>query len=275
MFAILSDFFQKNNIRLVSAIPLDVCNCRKPYLLEREGITDGGTAILFAVPYRTPTCDLPERNISAYAVSKDYHGYFDSLFEKILPVLREAFPTEKFAGFSDHSPIDEVDAAARAGLGILGDNGLLITEDYSSFVFLGEICTSARLPAHPREPVHCEGCGACKRICPATNGVSCLSALTQKKGELTEEEQSLLRACDTVWGCDLCQDVCPHTVRALRAGTVYTEIPYFYDTPIPRLSLTLLDGMSDAEFSARAYAWRRRETVARNLKTIRKGDSEC
>ena len=103
----------------------------------------------------------------------------------------------------------------------------------------------------------------------------CLSSLTQKKGTLTSREQAFLRASGTVWGCDLCQDVCPHTARARRAGTVYTEISYFYEQPIAFLSLPRLAEMSEEEFSSRAYAWRRRETIERNLNIIEKGEPLC
>ena len=87
--------------------PLSLCECTqtRPYLLERAEITEG-TAFLFAIPYYTTKCDDPARNISAYAVSRDYHLFLRELFARILPRLREKFPNNRFAGFVDHSPID-------------------------------------------------------------------------------------------------------------------------------------------------------------------------
>jgi len=275
MFSILSIFFQKHGIELYAPIPLSACKLQKAYLLEREGIGSTGTAVLFAVPYRTPACEEPQRNLSSYAVCRDYHAYFSALFDEILPVLRETFPSEAFAGFADHAPINEVDAAARAGLGVLGSNGLLLTKKHSSFVFLGGIYTSLTLPATVAEPKTCEGCGACTRACPAKDGAPCLSALTQKKGALSDSEQALLLSHGSVWGCDVCQDVCPHTRRALEAGTLYTEIPYFYEHPIPMLSAQTLNEWTDAEFAMRAYAWRGKETVLRNLQLLEKGEHRC
>lgn len=274
MFAILSNFFQKNRIELYAPIPISSCGIQKPYLLERAGIDRAGTAVLFAVPYRTPACEDPHRNLSAYAVSKDYHRYFASLFDSILPTLQAAFPNARFAGFSDHSPIDEVDAAVRAGLGVKGENGLLLTERHSSFVFIGSICTSLALPnAAAGELRHCMGCGACRRACPSPD--RCLSSLTQKKGKLTEAEAALILSGKSVWGCDICQDVCPYTARARAAGTLYTHIPYFYEHPIPFLSLSLQKQMTEEDFSLRAYAWRGRETVERNLNIFEKGEPSC
>ena len=106
-------------IDTVAPISLSALTVTRPYLLRREGI-ERGTAFLFAIPYYTTHCDNPARNISAYAVSRDYHLFFSALFAEILPILREKFAPHRFAGFSDHSPIAEADAAVRAGIGFFG-----------------------------------------------------------------------------------------------------------------------------------------------------------
>ncbi len=275
MFAFLSKFFQEKGIKYVSPVSLADCRVVRPYLLERAGITDG-TAVLFAVPYLSHAALDENRNLSAYAVSRDYHLFFESLFEELLPRLRAVFPQHRFAGFSDHSPIDEVDAAARAGLGVIGKNHLLITPDYASFVFLGEIVTDAVLETTPREIHLCEDCGACMRVCPAKTCGGCLSALTQKKGELTEAEQAAIVSHGSVWGCDLCQTACPHVRRAIDAGTAFSPIPYFSEQALPCLSVERLDAMTDEEFSSRAYAWRGRNTIRRNLILMNeKGEPKC
>lgn len=266
MLAFLSDYFRANGINLFAPIPLSACKLNRPYLLERAEISPTcGTAIMLAVPYYTRAATTAERNLSAYAVPRDYHVFFRDLYNDLLPRLRERFPNERFAGFSDHSPIDEREAAARAGLGIYGKNGMLITEPYSSFVFLGEVITSASLPAELHEIRTCENCGACRRACPMNEIGTCLSALTQKKGNLTEQEIADLRKYGSVWGCDLCGEVCPHTQRALRNGTIYSEIPFFNEETISHLTLQDLDGMSEQAFAERAFAWRGRDTIRRNL----------
>lgn len=262
------------NISLCAPLALEHCRIQKPYLLERAGIRSG-TAFLFAVPYYTTFCDDPARNISAYAVAGDYHRFFTALFDEILPALQTAFPQNKFAGFSDHSPIDEVDAAARAGLGLLGCHGLLLTEAFSSYVFIGEIITDAIIEAAPKEVLHCTACGACKSACAVgLDKSSCRSALTQKKGLLTEEDQKLLRSHGLAWGCDRCQERCPVTLAAIKNGSIYSNIPYFDQNAIPHLTADRIASMNDEEFSARAYSWRGRETVLRNLKLLEGRDSQ-
>lgn len=255
-------------IHLAAPLSLADCTVQKPYLLDKAGIATG-TAILFAVPYYTTHCDSSARNISVYAVSADYHGFFAALFDRLLPLLRAAFPQHRFAGFTDHSPIAETEAAVRAGLGFFGCNHLFLTKEYSSFVFLGEIITDAVLPTTPHAITTCPGCNACRSACPvALELPRCLSALTQKKGILTEAEMAALSAHGITWGCDRCQEACPITLAAKKAGTLYSTIPYFNDTAIPHLTADSVAAMSDEAFAARAYSWRGREVILRNLRLL-------
>ncbi len=255
-------------IKKVAPVPLGDLTQTRPYLLARHGI-ETGTVFMFAVPYYTTLCDDPARNISVYAVSRDYHRFFEALFAEILPILREQFPENRFAGFTDHSPISETEAAVKAGLGCFGCNHLFLTKEHSSFVFLGEIITDAVLPCLPREVTVCTACGACRRACPVELDVTkCLSALTQKKGALEMGEQAALLAHGSAWGCDICQLSCPVTVAARAAGTLYSDIPFFKEDAIAHLTAAQVEHMSDEDFATRAYSWRGRAVILRNLKLL-------
>ena len=255
----------ERGITLAAPIALKNCILTRPHKLARAGFDASGelTAIIFAIPYLTPH---EEKNISAYAICRDYHGYFSELFSSLIAELSEIYPENRFCGFADDSPIDERHAAASAGLGIIGDNGLLITEKYSSYVFLGEIITDIPTDASPKPIRRCYGCGECKRICPAYKTGQCLSSLTQKKGELTADEEKAIVECGSVWGCDLCQEVCPYTKQAIENQTIYTNVDYFKSDLLPLLTYRTLDSMSDVDFSRRAYSWRGRGVIGRNLK---------
>ncbi len=274
MLSFLKEFFQEKQIELWGALPLGKCRLLRPYLIERENV-QAETVIMLALPYYTPSCDDPQRNISAYAVGLDYHIAFKELFDELLPLLHNEFPQNSFAAFADHSPIDEIDAAARAGLGVIGENKLLLTQKYASYVFLGEIITDAQISITTQEPKSCLQCGACSLACPTRESGICLSALTQKKGHLTVLEQETIEQFKCVWGCDICQEACPYTVQAHCKGTIYTPLEFFYRQPISRLKKEDLLSMSDTDFEKRAYAWRGKNTIMRNLEIIEKGERIC
>lgn len=263
-----------NGICLAEPIPLSNCHVVRPYKLERAGFTsiDSLSAIMIAIPY---LCETESRNISAYAVARDYHLFVSELFSRLLPKFEDKFHPYRFIGFADDSPIDERDAAAAAGLGIIGDNMMLITEKYSSYVFLAEIITDLPLPQKDSYEIrHCEGCGACRAACPMSQIGTCLSALTQKKGELEANERDIIAKYGSAWGCDICQEVCPHTKRAIKNNTIYTDIDFFRNDLTPTLSSELIIKMSDEEFKQRAYSWRKRATVLRNLEILENKSSE-
>ena len=193
----LSALFTAHCIEDVALLPFSECKVQKGYLLEKKEGFCPSSVILFLLPYYTETPD----NFSAYAVCRDYHFFIRELENTLLPKLEEAFSPYRFYAFTDHSPIDEREAAVRSGLGVFGKNGLLLTEKYSSFHFIAEIFTDAPLSLLGEAKLHpfatCFQCGACQRACPSGvlrgEGKECLSAITQKKGELSADEERLLR----------------------------------------------------------------------------------
>lgn len=266
MRRILGDFFKERNIEYFSVLDFRDVTVTSSGIMERESFTPR-SVIIYLLPYYTGEC----KNISRYAASLDYHLIIRRINSEISDLILRHFPTASLKGYGDHSPIDERDAALRAGLGILGDNGLLINESYGTYVFIADVITdvsSDTLGAIEPTPIlRCEGCGACRSACPtgALRGESyeCLSAITQKKGELTEEEAALMRKYDTAWGCDVCQEVCPHNLLPR-----LTPIELFREGRIDCLTEELVEGMTKEEFASRAFAWRGKKTVLRNLKIL-------
>ncbi len=262
----IKNYLEEENIFMYGFVDINKCIINKKYLLDRVGIKDGFVAI-FAIPYYSKVD--ADKNISAYAIPRDYHLFVSELKARIIPKLKQKYENINFAMFTDHSPIDERDCALKAGIGMMGRNGLIITEKYSSYVFLAELFVGTPLDdkySTLGEIKKCEDCGLCIKSCPVANG-ECLSAITQKKGLLTNGEKELLRK-HGAWGCDICSEACPHTKKAIASGSIYTPIKFFNEELIPKLTREIIENMSDEEFASRAYSWRGKETVLRNLEII-------
>lgn len=251
--------FRNEKIEYIGILPIDCCKIINQSLFERT-CPWAKSVILFLVPYYTE--DKPERNISLYAVPRDYHGYMASLTDRMVQNLQYMQPDRLFRGMADHSPIAETSAAAMAGLGIIGDNCLLINEKYGSYVFIGGIFTDMITTEKPNDISYCFHCGACAKACPSQG--NCLSALTQQKGDLDENTISLMKKYHTAWGCDICQMVCPYNKEIKE-----TPIEFFWQERIFKLTPEILDNMSDDELKTRAFGWRKRKTIERNIKLLK------
>ncbi len=259
---------EQENIGLYGVLPFSACTCRRPDIIERHGVAASAirSVVVFLVPYYV---EDGEGNISLYARSGDYHAYCDALFARILPALEEKYG-ERFLGFADKSPIEENIAAAKAGLGVIGDNYMLISEQYGSFVFLAEILSTAEpetlgFTGEIHEISSCMHCGACRKACPANiERMECLSSLTQKKGTLSPEEEAYIRKYGSVWGCDICQLVCPMN-REVIAQARQTPIAFFKENRIAVLTSDILENMTKEEFGARSFSWRGKTPLRRNL----------
>lgn len=222
------------------------------------------TVIVCAFPYLLPEDKYKDRNVSKYAVVADYHKVALSRLNSACAELEALYPDGEFAAFADNSAIPEVRAACLAGLGKEGRNSLLITGLYGSYVFIGEIVTTLDIQATESAVEPCIGCGKCISACPANaltdSGIireKCLSEITQKKGELSEKEKELLAACGCAWGCDICQDVCPMNKNAQT-----TQIEEFLASVRPCIT-------EDTPAENRAYEWRGKKVIDRNIKIIK------
>ncbi len=266
---LLHTYLRESGITLFACLRADVPPIVKERLLAP--IPQAKSVLFAAIPYLVRGEE--NANLASFARPRDYHAYAALLTEGCRCVLTERYPDVSVLGFADHSPYAEVRGAAMAGLGVIGDHGLLITEKYASYVFIFELVTSLSPEEMEKEGIPagdcilrtCEHCGACTRACPGgctgSDRTRCLSAISQKKGELSGEEAELLRRSPYIWGCDICQDVCPHSAHAAE-----TEIPYFRKERIPRLTENAISAMTEEEYARRAFGWRKKEIMLRNLR---------
>jgi epoxyqueuosine reductase len=208
--------------------------------------------------------------ISRYAWGEDYHA----VMARRLAVLERALRTEvdacaDYRSYCDTGPVSEKVWAAAAGLGWQGKNTNLINQRLGSWFFLAEIlCT---LPLEPDPPAldHCGNCTRCLDACPTQafpkayelDASRCLSYLTiEKKGELPPEFQASLGA--NVYGCDICQDVCPwNRTRVLGHEPAFEARPGLLAP-----ALSELESMDDASFAARFRDSSMKRTKAAGLR---------
>ncbi len=264
----LKKLFRDLKIEYFGVLAYSDCRETSGRIMERESFIPR-SVILYLLPYYTGETE----NISRYAASLDYHLAIKEVNSKIEKYLSAEYKNSRCKGYGDHSPIDERHAALSLGLGVLGESGLLLNEKYGSYIFIGDTVTDidpeALGASEPLPISRCEGCGACKKSCPTGilrgEGDDCLSFITQKKGELSESEKALMRKYKTAWGCDICQTSCPHNRTPKK-----TPLDFFYRERISALTGELLGSMDKESFEKRAFAWRGRRTVERNIEILNK-----
>lgn len=240
---------------------------------QRQGVDKlcpNPTGVLIAAfPYY---CGDAPGNLSLYARGQDYHKVVVGRLEQVVKAMATDFPTAIFSVAVDNSPLPEVTLAAAAGLGLLGEHGLLIVPPYGSYVFLGTILTNAPLDFPPAQPIQpCLDCHKCQTACPtkAREGDSfhldrCLSHVSQLKGVLTSAQELALKNHPLIWGCDFCQQACPYN-----QAVAHTQIPEFSETLLTDLTLEDLEGLSNRTFQEKykdkAFTWRGPTPLKRNL----------
>jgi len=251
------ELLYQNGIEYVS------CLCAQELSIIQEHLYPKGikSAFFWLIPYYTGKHE--NRNVSLYAVSRDYHAFSRVLEKRMKEMLKEQYPDEQFYFFCDSSPINEIAAAVKSGLGVLGKNRLLINEKYGSYVFIGSMLTS--VVAQPEvialEKHTCLGCGACLKACDFLSDKReyCYSELNQRKN-VTQEELEIIKSKKVRWGCDECQEICP-----MNKNAAITPIPFFREETIQNITPESIENMSKSQFRERAYSWRGKKVVLRNI----------
>jgi epoxyqueuosine reductase len=168
-------------------------------------------------PYSTECADSSRAQIARYAWGDDYHDVLGARLEALVDWMRRASP-EPFEAraYVDTGPVQERVYAQHAGIGWIGKNTCVISDRVGSWIFLAEIITSLALAVDPPAVDQCGSCMLCIEACPtqaiAAPGVldatRCISYLTiEHRGDIPEALQNGVGS--HVYGCDVCQEVCP------------------------------------------------------------------
>jgi len=221
-----------------------------------------------AFPYLSE--DDSNGRMANYSLGLDYHEVLKSRIQSKLP---------GFDVFADVSPFNEIRVAETCGIGKRGKNNHIAVDGYGTYVFLACIGADVEADVITESTVpDCKNCNACVNACPTNalyvnngevkyNVDRCLSNISQKKGELTDDELNALHENNIVWGCDRCQDACPKNI-----GAKLTYIQEFLEHPHYPTTSAELEDMSNKEFRRiyknRAFSWRGVAVLRRNLKNL-------
>ena len=252
----LPDFINKK-IRLITH-PREI-------LPGAQSIITVGLSYYYSLPHRE------EAFIARYARVQDYHSLIKQKLAQLADYLNKIKKNTKTKIICDNGPLLEKEAARRSGLGWPGKNTCLVTKKYGSFLVLGEIITDLELkPDNPRQKRKCQNCSICQEKCPTSalnpqqpyhlNYKHCVSFLTQKKGILTEKENK--RIGSNLWGCDLCQEVCPYNSEI--KNTIEEKLTPLIKPDLNKLLKLDPRGQLPVKWKKTALAWRGTETLIRN-----------
>lgn len=182
------------------------------------------TAVVCLISYKQPeTVSRQAPRIAEYALGTDYHYTLKAMLNSLWEYMTELFPESSGRAFTDSAPLAERSLAVQAGLGWIGQNSMLINPELGSYTLIGTILTDAETDEYdaPYLGDHCGKCGKCVRACPTgainpdrtVNANLCLSYHTiENRGQIPDEIAAHLT--EWMFGCDICQQVCPHNKKA-------------------------------------------------------------
>jgi epoxyqueuosine reductase len=234
------------------------------------------SAVVAAVPYLPYQGDRRAqaglvKHVARYAAGRDYHQVLGERLGALARFIETEAPGARTRAWSDTGPVLERELAARAGLGWFGKNTNLIGPHGNSWLLLGEILTDLDLP--PDDPVadRCGSCTACLDACPTgaipapylVDSTRCISYLTiELRGQIPAEKRADLG--DWVFGCDICQEVCPWNRKAAPVeDQAFHTGPHLEERTLADL-VRLDDASFTAEFRPAALERPRRRGLVRN-----------
>ena len=210
------------------------------------GLLVEGAKSVISVLYSYNTDEKPDRNdikIAKYALGRDYHYVVKEKLNAMLAEIKDICPDADGRAFVDSAPLFERYFAHKSGLGFIGRNRCLISPKLGSFVFIGELVVNFESDYDMPINQTCLGCNACIKACPTKaltfdgiNAKKCISYQTiEKKDGIDEEVRSVMG--NRIYGCDACQDCCPHNFSApKKSGIILPEIKAFSPEEVEDIS---------------------------------------
>ncbi|MFA9458469.1 tRNA epoxyqueuosine(34) reductase QueG [Halalkalibacter sp. AB-rgal2] len=201
---------------------------------------------------------------------KDYHHILRERLQKLEQFIRERAPEARTVSMVDTGELSDRAVAERAGIGWSGKNCAIITPEFGSYVYLGDLITT--LSIEPDVPLtdQCGSCTKCIDACPTgalvqggqLNSQKCIAYLTQTKDFLPDQYRKKLG--NRLYGCDTCQQVCP--VNKGKDVHIHSEMEPDPEIAKPKLIplLTMSNRSFKAKFGHVSGSWRGKKPIQRN-----------
>lgn len=236
------------------------------------------SVVVFSIPYLAPLGTSPgPYKVAAYAYGGDYHDRARALLREADAALRgaEGLGEIRFHGFADTAPVFERDLASEAGLGWRGKNGCTLSRAHGSAFHLAGFLLDVELPASAPVEEFCGGCTRCLDHCPTgafrgpgeLDATKCISYWTIESRAPAPEALSG-RFGGWIYGCDVCQEVCPwnHKHLACRAAAAGAPAPTGFPADAPAwLALLKQGGGFQSRFKGSPLTRAGRRGMLRNL----------
>ena len=232
------------------------------------------TIISIAVAYPHKLKQQPQK--TAYKRGKftpnswglDYHYVLQDKLDRLAKGIEELTADFEYKGMVDTGALVDTAVARRAGIGFIGKNGLVISKEFGSYMFLGELITN--LDIEPDQPVDydCGDCNRCVTACPTScligdgtmNAKRCLSFQTQDKGIMDLEFRKKIKT--VIYGCDICQICCPYNKGLDNPLATDIDPELAHPELLPFLELS--NGQFKEKFGHIAGSWRGKNILQRN-----------
>ena len=254
---------------------------REAYEHPRYVMSSVRSVLMLTLNYQTeapPEVTGTEARVSRYAWgTTDYHKVIRKKLKQLSRLIREQYPDCETRGVVDTAPLLERDFAQLAGLGWIGKNTLLLNKREGSWFFLAGLLLSDELEYdEPQQTSHCGTCTRCLEACPTEAFVEagtldarkCISYLTIELRDQPIPAELRTGMQDWMFGCDVCQEVCPWNRKAPISGEpAFQPVETF--TPVDACELLTLDDTAFQErFQSTPMSRARRAGLLRNAAIV-------
>ncbi len=243
-------------------------------LSPQEVLPEAKSIIMLALNYYSSKIpEVHSEKIARYARGRDYHKVIEKMLKAIVNNLQEIYPGEKFLYYVDYGPFSERTYAEKAGIGFIGKNGNIITNEFGSYVLLSEIITTVPLEYDTPATRKCGTCTKCLDGCPTKAIIDermvdsnlCISYQTIENKTENIPQNIKENLSGWAFGCDICQEVCPFNNSIRNKDTDHEDLHPRYTSFQKEHSALENDDAFLQKFAGTPIMRAKRKGIVRNI----------